>query len=493
MKSSNQLKRFIISVILIIVIMIVVSSTVLSFGMVRRGEEYMLGQTSALMSVNAEQLRLNINSYLDDIEGNVALLFSDDQLIRYDESTTTMDEYDRIQIENQIAGRIADLGALENYSDFCVVYADDKSIGWKSKTTQNMYSDKSMYADMSSRITNERTLDGWAFGVLDNYERMYYVKRYNPNAIIVTSFYTRELERSFDYPEELKGLCIRLIDDTGMIVYSSESDQIGTPALSGEKTYVDNHMSVNAITEDSLINTGFCENGWMVICTVSRQEMMNEFYVLRRHAIIFSVIVSLFALISSIVIVYRLSRPMDGLVDELSQRASVDALSGVMNRRSFEDMVKDYLEKEHFPHYVFFMFDIDNFKMINDNLGHDYGDTVIRNMGALLGRVAVSGPEREVSIGRLGGDEFAMFVGYTGEEYLADAEEICRNILIEFRSTIAKEANGIPVSLSAGVATGEDADSHYRNLYMAADSALYESKESGKDRYVFYRRKESLS
>lgn len=487
MNKDKRLKNFYISLVVLFTIVVTISTAVLTLVIINRCEKYMLLNTSALVSADAEQLKLNINSHLDGIEGNVALMFADDELIGYDSANTELDEYEKIKIESSIANRIVDLGALENYSDFCVVYSNNDTVGWKSKTTQSLYSKDGIYDDMCSYISDENTQSGWKFGVKDNYDRMYYVKRYNDNAVIIASFYTRELERTFEYPEELNGMIVRLVDDTGNTVYSSNTEEIGTIIPQDQMEYINNDKDLSVITESSIINTGRCENGWTVMCVVSRDDMMKEFESLKRFAFTLAIIVLAIVLASVMVLLRGLTKPMDGYVEDLSEKATIDVLSGVLNRRAYEEITSKQLMERTEENYAFIMLDIDFFKKINDTLGHDYGDEVISRMGKLLSNHFVKTEEIEPLVGRIGGDEFTVFIKLKKDGSEDIVIDLMSKLQEVFLNEFAKERETIPISISGGIAFYSEELLTYQKLYIAADSALYKSKENGKNQFTVYK------
>ncbi|MDO4189905.1 MAG: GGDEF domain-containing protein [Lachnospiraceae bacterium] len=491
MNKNKKLRNFYISMVVLFAVVVTISTAVLTFAIINRCEKYMLSNTSALVSADATQLTLNINSHLDGIEGNVALMFADDEFTEYDSANSGLDEYDKIKIESSIASRIVDLGALENYSDFCVVYSNDNTVGWKSKTTQSLYSKGGIYDDMCSYISDENKQSGWKFGVKDNFDRMYYVKRYNQNAVIIASFYTRELERTFEYPEELRGMTVRLVDDIGNTVYSSNTEEIGSKIPEDQIEYINNENELSVITESSIINTGRCKNGWTVMCIVSRDDMMKEFNSLRNFAFTVSAIVLVIVLSIIVTLLRRLSKPMDGYVEDLSEKATIDDLSGTLNRRAYEEIATKQLAEHKDKNYAFIMLDIDFFKSINDTLGHDCGDEIISRMGKLLSNHFIESEEIKPIIGRIGGDEFTVFISLNNENSENSVTDLMQKLLESFLTEFAKERETIPLSLSGGVAFYNEELSSYQKLYMAADSALYKSKENGKNQFTVYKGEDS--
>ena len=131
------------------------------------------------------------------------------------------------------------------------------------------------------------------------------------------------------------------------------------------------------------------------------------------------------------------------------------------------------------------MVDLDNFKNVNDTLGHKYGDKAIADTGAELTKVF----KNQALIGRLGGDEFAVCSSYDAFD-----EESLKKYIIKKAEQI-KEANrrsytdganvvNITSSIVISVAPVDGTD--FETVYKKADSALYQSKKTGKDRYTLF-------
>jgi diguanylate cyclase (GGDEF)-like protein len=121
------------------------------------------------------------------------------------------------------------------------------------------------------------------------------------------------------------------------------------------------------------------------------------------------------------------------------------------------------------------IFDIDHFKLVNDQWGHDVGDRVLRHVGKLLREQA-----RDVDIlARFGGEEFVALLSDTeidGAQGFAD----------RVRESLVRRTGGLPsVRLSAGVRAGEPT-SEIASLLAEADLALYEAKRSGRDRTTVF-------
>ncbi|MDK8184620.1 diguanylate cyclase [Sphingomonas zeae] len=177
------------------------------------------------------------------------------------------------------------------------------------------------------------------------------------------------------------------------------------------------------------------------------------------------------ALIASVGVAYRiylLSRERDlARADERVARrlADTDPLTGLFNRRAFLEQAIGRSGPQ-----TLMLADIDHFKRINDTLGHDDGDEVLRIFARTLG--AAVGPDMLVA--RIGGEEFAL---------LADAERAPdpETLLARLRTT--GYPSGLTVTASLGLCTGPIADeSDWRRLYREADEALFAAKHAGRDR-----------
>jgi diguanylate cyclase (GGDEF)-like protein/putative nucleotidyltransferase with HDIG domain len=158
-------------------------------------------------------------------------------------------------------------------------------------------------------------------------------------------------------------------------------------------------------------------------------------------------------------------------LERLRELAELDPLTGLRNRRGFEQG----LETRRAP-LALVICDLDHFKRVNDTLGHPVGDDVLRTFSDLLRECT---REEDVAV-RLGGEEFALVLSGVGErEALAVAERLRREVAATFRDF------PVPISVSVGIADGA------RNpgpeaLVRAANRALYAAKRLGRDRCVVH-------
>jgi diguanylate cyclase (GGDEF)-like protein len=173
------------------------------------------------------------------------------------------------------------------------------------------------------------------------------------------------------------------------------------------------------------------------------------------------------------VVVTALEGRNERLLATLSMEARVDPLTGLFNRRGFDERVAAELSpgvRGSRP-FALLIFDIDHFKLVNDQWGHDVGDRVLRHVGRLLGEHAREGD----ILARFGGEEFVALLPDTD---IAGARAFADRV----RSSLVRRTGGLPaVRLSAGVRVGEPA-AEVSALLAEADLALYEAKRAGRDR-----------
>jgi len=168
--------------------------------------------------------------------------------------------------------------------------------------------------------------------------------------------------------------------------------------------------------------------------------------------------------------------------DKLENIAYTDPLTGLSNRRLFLEESKRLLElaRRHGEPFSIIMLDVDNFKRINDEYGHDVGDMVLKNRAK-----AIEGNIRSSDIAaRYGGEEFIIALPKTnGEGALLVAERIRQDFK---KRKVKVNHEEVGTTVSVGVATYEEGDD-LETLIKKADEALYEAKRTGKDKVVMYR------
>lgn len=164
-------------------------------------------------------------------------------------------------------------------------------------------------------------------------------------------------------------------------------------------------------------------------------------------------------------------------IDEVSRRASTDALTGLVNRRAFDEHLKRLLdETDRFGQPLSLVIaDIDHFKVINDTWGHEAGDEVLRRVARKL----TEGVRTVDVIARYGGEEIAILLPQTSVAGAADLADRLRHAVAA--RAVKFKGEEIPVTVSLGVASYPDAVPTRERLFRAADQALYAAKKAGRN------------
>ena len=158
-----------------------------------------------------------------------------------------------------------------------------------------------------------------------------------------------------------------------------------------------------------------------------------------------------------------------------------DSLTLLLNRRALQRDIVEVLNdcKTNNKKFTILFIDLDGFKFINDGLGHDIGDILLKEIAYRLANTLV----QKHNAYRLGGDEFAIIFEY---KHVKEIEESARNIIKKVNEKIFINKHSLHVGCSVGIAKypvdGED----YSSLMKHSDTAMYKAKQNGKNRYEFY-------
>lgn len=187
---------------------------------------------------------------------------------------------------------------------------------------------------------------------------------------------------------------------------------------------------------------------------------------------------SLFVLTAVTAVVYLLTRNLNIAHQENRYKAFHDSLTGLPNRDLFLDRLQqalDRLSRDRIPRAVLFV-DLDNFKIINDSLGHKYGDDLLKIAAERL-RACLRPAD---TAARLGGDEFVILID--GVSGVGDAIRVAERIAAALGEPIDLGERQVVVRTSVGIALSEDHNSQPDVILRNADVAMYEAKKEGKGR-----------
>ncbi|MGL4547727.1 EAL domain-containing protein [Eubacterium aggregans] len=173
---------------------------------------------------------------------------------------------------------------------------------------------------------------------------------------------------------------------------------------------------------------------------------------------------------------FEREKEINAVILEMKKRAEQDSLTGLLNRAEFEDRINKFYYQNQSPDGIFIILDIDNFKKVNDALGHMTGDKVLCATAERLNQLFF----QTNMISRMGGDEFAVFIPYKFEmdDLCSRMEKLCHALSFEIAE--------FPIFCSAGVCTSPENGLDFEQLYYNADMALLTAKKDGKHQYRIF-------
>ncbi len=163
------------------------------------------------------------------------------------------------------------------------------------------------------------------------------------------------------------------------------------------------------------------------------------------------------------------------LSDKMREKAYTDSLTNIWNRRYFFERLEEWSQTE--VQFTIMVIDVDHFKLVNDNLGHDTGDVALKRIARTINDSVKTGID---VVARLGGEEFGVLLKTNDKTQI---EIVFQRILQQLSTKPLRD--GRVITLSAGVAM-HSADVEIDLLYKFADSALYHAKQTGRQKLCFY-------
>ena len=196
---------------------------------------------------------------------------------------------------------------------------------------------------------------------------------------------------------------------------------------------------------------------------------------------LFAMVIAIGAFFFLVIVINLITKIVDRKQKtELQQKADTDLLTGLTNKAATIRLIKEYMAQNPNGTGVLFVIDIDNFKKINDTMGHAFGDEVLKELGHQLRSMF-----RAMDVvGRFGGDEFMVFMSD-----VKDPAAIKRNgdrLRDFFRSFKAGEYVKYSVTASIGAAVFSENGKDFESLFKTADKAVYVVKKRGKNDVAFY-------
>lgn len=218
-------------------------------------------------------------------------------------------------------------------------------------------------------------------------------------------------------------------------------------------------------------------NDWMISYIVPVRAAEASYDFIRDYEIIFIIVFGMLIAAMVLFIVYKNRQEKARLL----KRAQRDALTGLYNKKTTQDLIERSLEEgEAESCNGLLIMDVDYFKQVNDTYGHIVGDKVLKTFGYLLARQF---REHDIA-GRIGGDEFMVLIRNINNGSIA--ENRVKKLIDEVRSLEIPEMDGNGITISVGLAFSSEHGTTFMELYRHADTALYQVKQGGRNGFSVY-------
>ena len=217
-------------------------------------------------------------------------------------------------------------------------------------------------------------------------------------------------------------------------------------------------------------------NDWYVVVMVRELSLRGRLVNLERYGFQLAVelVIIMAGLLCVIVANRRTEQKRKRMI--LEQAAMMDGLTGIYNRKAIEELIEQSLQKSgEALHAALLIIDLDDFKKVNDQGGHIFGDSVLRECASRLNNLFGD----DGLVGRIGGDEFVVFLrdGRNMEHIEEQVHELIHNFYV-----LTEAGKKWKISVSVGIAHAGPKANSFLLLYQAADAALYRAKQTGKAR-----------
>ena len=246
--------------------------------------------------------------------------------------------------------------------------------------------------------------------------------------------------------------------------------------LSGKDGLIKIRTDSNKKSDQYIAYTRLGMNDWMICYVIPVSDAQSSYSFIKSYESIFMAVFCILVLLLVFYIIHSNHKKNQ----ELLRSAQTDGLTGAFNKRTTESHINDILDHTPQEKGAFIILDVDKFKEVNDHYGHAVGDTVLSELGQTL---RAHFRENDI-VGRIGGDEFVIYMRKTDSKE-GTASRI-QALLETVRGLSFEEMNGNHVTLSIGIAFAPEHGNNYMDLYKNADTALYETKQQGRDGYHLY-------
>lgn len=483
MRSSDSSKRkysWRLITFIYVLILVAACCAIAAVSSIRLFKSRINSETEAVKSLN-KQIELSLEKYFNNIEDASKVILANRSFAAYNSADTKIEKYDAIQIENEIEEFLLNMSMLDNYCDFCIIYVNDHIIGKISVGTQDLMNEK-IYRDFKNILGDDKTK--WLSGINGSYNKIFYLRQVNDNAVFVSSFYTSELGDVFPINENESTISY-LTDKEGNIILSSDN----TSGKRLDDKLTENGNSGRYTVTDTEYVQSFSELPWdMNVITVKdlngiSSEHENTLMVCG-GILVCAVII--------LIIAYLLILPAESGTEK-SSHERVDKLTGLHSSESVENLIADKIETCISGSTIMLaLVSIENYRLINENYGRAGINEALLTVSHTLTEMFGDFEDKKSGniVGKTDMNEFVIFADFTEYDLFKAHDrlkESLRALDAKLKQCELSSDRGM-IKCAVGAAIYPDSSTDYDELYECAHNALEESWDNGGKKYVLHKK-----
>lgn len=272
-------------------------------------------KVSELFEKASVQTNLSLNSYLNEIQDITSMVFSKNDILKYEPQSVTYNKYLK---QAEITEYLNSLGCIKNFKDFALICSDGSSLGKISQKNNNKNSIKKTYEDILEILRNSRCESKWLTINNDSYNKLYYARIINDNSILLTSISVEKLDTIFNVAND-GNIELSLLDTEDNILFSNNKKLIGTKVENGINDNIKDIESKTFNYNNFLITLNTCSNNWRLLNKIPQQYIVKEVEKSKNFTFIITIICIVISSIFGLFFAKKISSPINKLVMKMKE------------------------------------------------------------------------------------------------------------------------------------------------------------------------------
>lgn len=446
----------------------------------------MKDRTKKYTSDMSLQLHKGVSNFLEDIEKSGVAIFSDEDYISYYPTDNKEKSYEEIQQEQLITEKLLTIGLTENFCDLGIMYRNGDHTGKISDGTLDIFGEN-MFEKLYD-MAEEKNGSAWLGDYDSNSSRMYFIKKINENAVMLTSFYTTEFDNIFEKNVASSAAMIYFTDSKGNLLYSSPNTnmEIGEKMPEELAELFPDNESVSVVDDNYIGAVVQGEQGWKIYCCIKTETAITASADTDTKIIAIGFISLVVFIFTGFLISSKYTSHGSGWRKMMRSSDYIDSVTGLYNGLGVEEEISDRIETCLMGStYAFVLVKIKDFELIRKRLGSDYTDEALKKLSEQL--TASFGAKDIIGINEE--SEFVIFADFSDFDLFkahTSLKERCNSVCSEFKSFYMGEEQDQKLYMAMGVCVYPENGKTFDELYESASKALELSMKAEKDSCIFY-------